>query len=176
MLLCLLGKGTFLLPSPSPGSRSLLGPEDPQVGGRALLRKLTGIYQKTGITSQKTWILILILLSHLSSGAPSGHFCSGFPISNLYEIFSCPVHDTHPPQVLYIYIYIYIYTLSFLEIFWLRICTYGSALLIDTETVLVCEFCSLRLNIRVTIIKVLNCSKFLDKLCCSVCAMRLRFL
>lgn len=32
------------------------------------------------------------------------------------------------------------YKFSFLEIFWVRICTYVSALLIDTETVLVCEF------------------------------------
>jgi hypothetical protein len=69
---------------------------------------LVGINQQTGITLQKTWLLILILLFHLCSGPPSGHFYSG--ICTLYEMFSYPMHATYPPQgyicnILYIYIY-----------------------------------------------------------------------
>jgi hypothetical protein len=109
VLLCLLRNTIIVLPSPSPTSSSFLGLEDPQDGGRALLRKLAGFTtRQTYVTSRRTLILILILLSHLCSGPPSGIFHSGFPISKLYEIFSCPMHATRHSKGLYIYIYIYI--------------------------------------------------------------------
>jgi len=54
-------------------------------------------------------MLILILLCHLCSGPPNGHVFSVFPISELYEIFSCLMHTTHPLQGLHTHTHIYIY-------------------------------------------------------------------
>jgi hypothetical protein len=58
VLLCLVGNSIILLKSPSPTSSSLLGLEDPQGGGRALIRELAGIWQQTYIRSRRTLILI----------------------------------------------------------------------------------------------------------------------